>query len=226
MVDKYNLTLEQNIFLAKKLKNESIYHGVKLEGSNITFPETQTILQGVNVPNATLDDIQAILNLRDAWKYLLNNISAPFDLRFACNLNAYVARNESLEWGVLRYGTVGIAGSNYKPEIPVKETVINDIDHLLNSNTSTTEKAIKLFLYSERSQLFWDGNKRTGLLNANKILISAGKGILTVPDVYLAEFNKRLTKFYETNDYSVISSFMYDNCIKGIELQRQNTIGY
>jgi Fic family protein len=206
--------------------HESIYHGVKLEGSNITFPETQTILEGVNVPNATLDDIQAILNLRDAWKYLLNNISAPFDLQFACNLNSFVARNESIEWGVLRYGNVSIGGTNYRPDPPVSEDVERSLKQILGKAANATEKAINIFLYSARSQLFWDGNKRTGLLSANKLLISEGKGILSIPAEQLLEFNRRLTRFYETNDYSVIDLWMYDNCIKGIDFRRQNTIGY
>ncbi len=42
--DKYVLTKEQNVFLAKKLIVENIYHSAKLEGCNVTFPDTKTIL--------------------------------------------------------------------------------------------------------------------------------------------------------------------------------------
>ena len=73
--DKYNLTPEQNLFLAKKKWDENVYCGMKMENRNITFPQTQTILNGVNVPNVTLDDIQAVLNMRDAWKYLLKTVN-------------------------------------------------------------------------------------------------------------------------------------------------------
>jgi len=57
--------------LAKKLLAENIYNTAKLEGVNTTFPETEAMLDGINVPGAELDDIQVILNLRDAWRELL-----------------------------------------------------------------------------------------------------------------------------------------------------------
>lgn len=102
MKNKYNLTLEQNIFLAKRNLVDNVYSNAKMEGINVTFPETKTILDGVNVSNLKLDEIQCILNLRDAWKYLINNINEQFELEFICKINELVARNESLEWGKLR----------------------------------------------------------------------------------------------------------------------------
>lgn len=102
MQNKYNLTLEQNIFLAKRNLVDNIYTNAKMEGLNITFPETKTILEGVNVPNLKIDEIQCVLNLRDAWKYIINNINDEFDLNFICKINELVARNESLSWGTLR----------------------------------------------------------------------------------------------------------------------------
>ena len=85
--------------------------------------------------------------------------------------------------------------------------------------TNTTEKAIRYFLWGMRSQLFWDGNKRTSTLGANKILIQEGKGILSVKEQDLSEFNQRLTNFYNTNDYSVIDGFIYNRCLRGIDFE-------
>lgn len=102
MENKYNLTLEQNIFLAKKNLVENVYAGARMEGLNVTFPQTKTILEGVNVPNLKIDEIQCILNLRDAWKFVINNIKEEFNLNFICKVNEHVSRNESLEWGKLR----------------------------------------------------------------------------------------------------------------------------
>ena len=102
MENKYNLTLEQNIFLAKRNLVDNIYSNARMEGLNVTFPETKTILDGVNVPNLKIDEIQCILNLRDACKYVISNIKEVFDIDFVCKINEFVARNESLEWGKLR----------------------------------------------------------------------------------------------------------------------------
>ncbi|WP_129721384.1 Fic family protein [Xylanivirga thermophila] len=218
--DKYNLTLEQNIFLAKKLIVENIYYSARLEGCNVTFPDTKTILDGVSVANLKMSDVEVILNLRDAWKYLIDNIEKTFDLDFACKINYFVARNESLEWGVLRNGNVSISGVDYVPSIPNKQDVIDDINEIL-SIENVTERAIRYFLWGMRNQLFWDGNKRTSILCANKILISEGKGILSIPEKHIREFNIRLTEFYNTNEYSKIDSFIYDNCIHGLVLKQE-----
>ena len=73
--DKYSLTPDQNLFLAKKKWDENVYCGMRMENRAVTFPQTKTILEGVNVPNVRLDDIQAILNMRDSWKFLFNTVS-------------------------------------------------------------------------------------------------------------------------------------------------------
>ena len=64
MNDKYKLTKEQNIFLAQKVLVLIIYNSAKLEGINTTYPDTKSILDGVNVPSLKLDEINCILNLR------------------------------------------------------------------------------------------------------------------------------------------------------------------
>ena len=216
MHDKYNLTAEENIFLAKKMLVNNIYSNAKVEGCNVTFPETETILNGVNVPNLKLDDIQCILNLRDAWKFVIDNVNDEFNLEYICKINEYVARNESLQWGKLRTGKVLISGTEYVPELPKKEKVEEKLKEISNI-TNVTERAIKYMLYGMRSQLFWDGNKRTSMIAANKILISNGKGILMVQDKNLKEFSTLLTEFYNTNNSEKIETFLYENCIFGID---------
>ena len=121
--DKYKLTPEESAFLAKKKWDENVYCGMRMENRAVTFPQTKTILNGVNVANVHLDDIQAILNMRDAWKYLMQTIDAPLTLDYICKLNEFIARNEALEWGTLRKGSVGISGTDYIPPIPEKNAL-------------------------------------------------------------------------------------------------------
>ena len=171
MIDKLHLTKEQNLFLAKKVLVFNIYNSARLEGINTTYPDTKTILEGINVSSLKLDEINCILNLRDAWNYVLSNIDEEVDLDFICKVNFFVSRNESLEWGALRNGKVGINGVDYIPEIPQKNIIIKNIKEILEQG-SITEKTLNLMLYLMRSQIFWDGNKRTNMIIANKILIS------------------------------------------------------
>jgi len=216
MNNKYNLTLEQNVFLAKKVLVASIYSSAKLEGLNITFPETQTILDGVNIPNMRLDEINCVLNLRDAWKEVLKNVEAELNLEYICKVNSFVSRNESLEWGVLRGGKVGISGTTYIPEIPEENKVKQELDEILKIE-NPTKRAIKYMLWGMRKQLFWDGNKRTSTIIANKIMIENGCGIIIVKEEHVLEFNRLLTEFYNTNEEEKITNFIYENCIFGLE---------
>ena len=155
MKDKFNLTLEENVFLAKKQLVSSIYMGAKIEGLNVTFPETQTILDGINVPNVKIDEINTILNLRDAWKFILDNINEEVSLELILKVNSYVSRNESLSWGTLRTGNVGISGTDYIPKIPEEKEVLKEIDNIL-AIPDITLRSIKYMLYGMRNQLFWD----------------------------------------------------------------------
>ena len=91
MENKYTLSQKENIFLAKKALISAIYNSARLEGINITFPQTKTILEGVSVSNVNVDDVQTILNLRNAWRYLLKRLEAPFDLDFAKKINGFVS---------------------------------------------------------------------------------------------------------------------------------------
>ena len=218
MQDKFHLTKEQNLFLAKKTLALNIYNSARLEGINTTYPDTQTILEGVNVPTLKLDEINCILNLRDAWNYTLTNIDAEVNLNFICKVNSFVSRNESLEWGVLRNGKVGINGVDYIPDIPNEKDIINNIENILKEK-STTLKSINLMLYLMRNQVFWDGNKRTSMIVANKILIQNGCGIITVKEEYIGEFNTLLTEYYNTGNKDKITKFLYDKCIYGLELK-------
>ena len=186
-----------------------------MEGLNITFPQTKTILDGINVPNLKLGEIQVILNLRDAWKYVINNIDVPFNIEFICKINELVSRNESIEWGFLRSGRVEITGTSYIPKIPIKTEVEERIKEICKIE-NTTERAIEYMLYGMKAQLFWDGNKRTSTIVANKIMIENGNGIIKVPENKLEEFNILLSKYYTDDHKDDIKQFLFNNCIDGI----------
>lgn len=216
--NKYKLTPEQSLFLAKKKWDENVYCGMKMENRAVTFPQTKTILNGVNVPNVQLDDIQAILNMRDAWKHLLTTINEPVTFEYWCKLNEFIARNEALEWGKLRTGTVGISGTDYIPPIPQQEVVQQELADILNADVSATEKALNAFVWGARGQFFWDGNKRTSLTLANKILVEAGAGILTITDKHMEQFNVLLLDYYNTGTSDTLKVFLYENAIQGISI--------
>lgn len=150
--DKFHLTPEQSLFLAKKKWDENVYCGMKMENRAVTFPQTKTILNGVNVPNVQLDDIQAILNMRDAWKFLLNTINEPLTFDYWCKINEYIARNEALEWGKLRTGTVGISERIMNHLFQNIRKVFQEFEAIIyNPDASATDKALEACMGCKRS---------------------------------------------------------------------------
>lgn len=214
--DRFHMTPEQSLFLAKKKWDENVYCGMRMENRNITFPQTKTILQGVNVPSVQLDDIQAVLNMRDAWKYLLSTVNEPVTFEYWCKLNEFIARNEALEWGKLRTGSVGISGTDYMPPVPAEDQTRAELEAILTADTTATSKALEAFVWGARGQFFWDGNKRTSMTLANKILVMAGAGILTITDKHMEQFNTLLLDYYNTGDSEALKDFLHENTIQGI----------
>ena len=89
---------------------------------------------------------------------LLNTVNEEVTFEYWCKLNEYIARNEALEWGKLRTGTVGISGTDYVPPVPEKEKTIEELKNILSSTSSSaTYKALEAFTWGARGQFFWDG---------------------------------------------------------------------
>ena len=187
------------VFLAKKLFTELVFNTAYIEGVNVTFPQTQTILDGGIVNQVPVSDIQTVLNLRDAWRYCINNFESKTNYDFLCKINEMVSRNESPAWGSLRTGKVDISGTDYMPEIPREDEVKEELYKILII-PDAVEKALEGFSYIVYHQLFWDGNKRTATIFASKILMEAGIGILSIGRSEGEKFNETLLQYNDTGD--------------------------
>ena len=216
MKDKYNMTLEQNIFVAKRNIVDYIWKSAHLEGIDVTFPETQKIYDGGNVGRLRVDEIVTINNLKHAWQFVLSTIEQEIDFRYVCGINALVGSNVVENAGNLRSGNVKIGGTEWKPSLPNQEKFQNDL-YKMKQLENPTERAIEIMAYTMKSQLFWDGNKRSAMLFANHEMIKNGVGIITIPIDRKDDFGKELIKYYETDDIKDLKQFIYDYCIDGIE---------
>lgn len=215
MKDKYSMTLEQNIFLAKRNIVDYIWKSANLEGIGVTFPETQQIYNGANLNNLTVSEVVAINNLKHGWQFLLDNIDYPVDYNYICKINSILGSNLILEAGYIRKMGVRIGGTNWIPSIPKEDDVKEEINKI-NTIENITERAITLMLYCMRTQIFNDGNKRTSMMVANQIMIQNGKGIISIPIEKQKEFFELLITYYETNEMDRLKQFIYEYCIDGI----------
>lgn len=81
MENKFNLTREQNVFIAKRNIVDYIWKSANLEGIRVTYPETQAIYDGGVVTGLTVDNIIAINNLNYAWQFILENTGIEYDYK-------------------------------------------------------------------------------------------------------------------------------------------------
>ena len=114
------------------------------------------------------------------------------------------------------------SGETDDAEVTKNIYVVNYADDggfaILAADTTATERALTAFCWGTRAQLFWDGNKRTSLTLANKILLQAGAGVLTIRDQSMEQFNEALVTYYNTADADPLKRFLYDHAIQGIDL--------
>ena len=121
--------------------------------------------------------------------------------------------------GRLKSTPVNIGGTTWKPQFPIESQIKEELEQLLNQPEKTnTEIAIEVMLWIMRRQMFIDGNKRVGMLFANKIMIDNGCGIITISQENQPAFFEILIKFYETGDNTDLKEWIYETSIDGIDL--------
>lgn len=206
----------QNLDFARANMKANIYDQAVLEGVATSFPQTEAIIDNGTVNGMTANDIQKILNLKHAWEFILDNdvIQAKSDYYLLCHIAKLVNEVFFANGGKIRGVPVTIGGSTYKPPIPVESIVKEKISDILSSEELPIDIAIKLCMYSMKTQVFIDGNKRASVIFANHYLIAHGQGFLVIPEEHVSEFKKKLVAFYEGEDITVISNFLKEKCWK------------
>lgn len=205
-----------NLDFARANMKTNIYDQAVLEGVATTFPQTEEIIENGKVNGMTAPDVQKILNLKHAWEFILdqNVIQAKSDYHLLCHIARLVNEGFFADGGRIRGVPVTIGGSSYVPPIPMESAVKEQIADILQSNTDDVEKSVQLCLYTMKTQLFIDGNKRAAIIYANHYLIAHGQGFLVIPEAHVSEFKKLLAAYYEGEDPQRITDFMKANCWK------------
>jgi prophage maintenance system killer protein len=198
-----------NIDFARSNLKEFIYDQAVLEGIATSFPQTEEIIDNGRVVGVTASDVQKILNLKHAWEFILDSDVLQFSSNYEvlCHIAQLINEGFFTDGGRIRAVPVTIGGSSYKPPLPIESVVKEQINLILNSNDTVLDRAIKLCLFTMKTQVFKDGNKRSAILFANHLLISHGEGLIVVPEKNTNEFKKLLIAYYEGSNESEIMEF-------------------
>ena len=217
MKPKYHMTLEQNIFVAKRNIIDYIWKSAHLEGLAVTYPDTEAIFNGLSVSGVPVKDIIAVNNLKHAWQFVLDSLGYPVDYPFVCQINRLVGGDNLVyRAGFIRNVPVTIGGTTWKPDMPIESRIKEDLLEI-QTIPEPTDCALTLMLYIMRKQMFLDGNKRTAMLAGNAEMIASGCGIISIPIEKQRDFTMLLIKYYESGDMTEIKDYLYDSCIDGID---------
>ena len=200
--------------MAKKDKIDFIYNTSALEGNLMTYPEVETLLDGVTVGGHKLSDEQQILNQNRSVNLLfemIKNSDFFIDKKTLLKLHSKVSFEEALTWGEFRKSGVNIGGTNYKPPSS------KDLDTIFEKGIEEIKKvehpiiqAITYFLFGAKCQFFYDGNKRTSRLMMNGILLKNGYPMLNIKVKDKLEFNKNMIAFYDSEDINSVIMYLVE----------------
>lgn len=200
------------LMLAKRQLSEFVCDAVNLEGINFTLPEIQTLLEGITVGGHKVSDQEIALNQANGWRKLFDWVDQDdfhVTASKSCELHAIAGKNEALEWGRFRSGSVTIAGTKHMPpkaeELP---GLFESLEQELQYIGDIYDQAIYVFLSMARNQFFYDVNKRMGRFMMNGLLLSEGFPAINLPAKRQLEFNTLMIDFYETGEQQPMNSFL------------------
>ena len=209
------LTQSQYVLLtAKRALADLIYNMSSAEGNPITITEVMTLLDGLTVGGHKLSDEDQVRRLHRSWTELFEMVANEnFELskKTAIRLNELVATDEALKVGAFRDDQVWIRGVEYAP--PHHSALDRKFDSMLedlNQRNAALERAVACFTQCARNQFFFDGNKRTGQLLMNGILLASGQHVITVPSKEVDEYHHLMVDYYETGNSRKITRFLAD----------------
>ena len=203
-----------NLDFARTNMKSCIYDQAILEGVSTTYPQTEDIIENGSVNGMTATDVQKILNLKHAWEFILDEdvLRADCDYYLLSHIAKLVNEGFYSDGGRIRGVPVTIGGCSYIPPIPMESEVKEKIREIVKNGKDDVDTAIRLCLFTMKTQVFIDGNKRAAVIFANHYLISRGAGLLVIPEKEVPKFKKLLVKYYEDDDVEKISAFLKEKC--------------
>jgi predicted transcriptional regulator len=184
-----------------------------LEGNTYTLLDTQLLLtEGIKAKGRTEFETQMILNHKDALAFIVENadlFSGRISFSTVEELHRIIGRNLGIPAGV-RKKIVKISASNYTPPASPQQ-LREGADRILSIIDRFTDPVIRSLLALSLIpylQIFEDGNKRTGRMLANAMLISTiGRGF-SLRKVSARELALAYLAFYEFNSLKQLSDIL------------------
>jgi Fic family protein len=220
-----SFSVERAMWRFQRTLPEYVWDAAVLEGNPFTYPEVQTLLDGITVGGRKISDEQQVLNLAEAANELLQLVkTGEFRLakEVSDRLQYLIARDEALESGHFRGEGkerltpgvgLGTRGRYMPPRTEpggenLRRIYTRGVQFIKAELDYPFEQAIAYFLFAALQQFYFDGNKRTARYMMNGHLMSHGFDAISVPAVRRHEFNAGMVEFFTTKDGTDMFRFL------------------
>ncbi len=195
--------LDRTIYLREleRFVIELSWKSSKIEGNTYSLLETETLIkESVEASGRSKAEATMILNHKRAFESILAGRSdyEKISISKILELHGFMVKGLSISRGI-REQAVGITGTAYKP-LDNKwqiEEALEKLSAAINNSQYPLEKALIASTMISYIQPFADGNKRTGRMLANAILLAHDFFPLSYRSVDEDTYKKSLILFYE-----------------------------
>lgn len=186
----------------------------KIEGNTYTLLDTEKLI--VDKQEAKGHDKKEaimILNHKNAFDFIRENSTEfkTLTLKNLEKLHSIIVKNMGVGLGI-RNRMVGVIGSKYQPldnKYQIKEA-IDDLSGAISRAKTPYAKALLALVGIGYIQPFEDGNKRTGRLMANALLLSHGFAPLSYRSIDESDYREAMLVFYEINSIIPFKNIFID----------------
>lgn len=187
----------------ERLIIELSWKSSKIEGNTYTLLDTEKlILENKEAQGHSKEEAKMILNHKDAFNYIHLNAAEfkTFNQKTLEKLHSILVKDLNVNLG-LRTKPVGITGSVYRPLDNVYQITdaVNNLGKTISRMKTAYEKAFLALIGISYIQPFEDGNKRTGRLMANAILLAYSLAPLSYRSIDENDYREAALIFYELN---------------------------
>lgn len=189
-----------------RLSIELSWKSSQIEGNTYSLLETEVLLsENIPVEGKERSEATMLINHKLAMDYLYEGRISLVPIHVAAieNIHSVLIRDLGVSRNI-RKRVVGITGTTYSPpdnEFQIRE-YLEQACHVINNRNNVFEKALLAVLFISYIQPFEDGNKRTGRITGNGILIENGYCPLSYRSVKTIDYKKAMILFYEQNNIS------------------------
>jgi Fic family protein len=205
----------------ERLTIELSWKSSQIEGNTYSLLETERLfLEKESASDKPKEEAIMLLNHKDTLNYMLEHkdIAKELNLRVLEEIHSFLIKDLGVSKNI-RSRSVGVTGTAYKPldnAHQIKEN-LEQMCALINAKDNGFEKALLAVVLISYIQPFEDGNKRTGRMISNALLIANGACPLSYRSIDSLDYKKAMLIFYEQNNLSEFKQIFIEQNVFGVK---------